>query len=740
MHSQKRVIWSISLAVSWLAFLSIQAQEGRFTDVTDSLGLSYSYGVGLEYQYGLTSFNCGISLCDWNGDGIDDVAYGSPSGQPLYLFTNQGDSFSPASLSGLSAEVGLSSCLIWVDYDNDGDKDLFLTNISPGINKLYRNDGAENFTDVTLGSGVWNGMPMHVYSVSWGDYNLDGWLDCYLVNRDLDALNLGTPNGSYNLLYKNNGDGTFEDVTEEAGVVDSSGLGYAVVFFDYNNDGWPDLYVGNDKDTCNKLYKNNGDGTFEDVSDPNTTGRCISAMGIDIGDYDHNGYLDLYVTNGPGGNLFLHNNGDGTFQELADSLGIPVGHNGWGTSFEDFDNDGYEDLFAVNGGVSIPEWNRNKLFYNQGDNTFVEDTTDQITLFPYHSYGSTLGDWNDDGYPDIAVMNVGGDPMKFWQNNGGDNNWIKLHFQGTASNRDAIGTWVEVWTGGQKQIRYTMCGTSFSSQYSNNYTVGLGQSQGVDSIMVKWPSGVINTIYDLAVNHHYFIVEDTVNTTVDCATLYYPDKDQDGYGDALADGTMNCAAPAGMVSNNLDCNDNDNAMHPGASETCDGLDNDCNGAVDDSLPVFTYYLDHDNDGFGDPESPLDTCQEASLADYVDNALDCNDNDENSNPDGTEVPNNDIDEDCDGADLVVATHNLSGDQQVTIFPNPVRELLRIDYQSSNGLQLQLFDSEGQLVNNRNLNAGEQSVIIDCATWSSGTYWLIITDRLNNVRIVERVIRV
>lgn len=729
---------SFNLLTFLLLFTFGHAQNSQFTDVTSALGLDYSYGVGLEYQYGLTSFNGGFSLCDFNEDGLDDLAYGSVAGMPIFVFENEGTFFNQVPSSSLPIEVGLSSSLTWVDYDNDGDKDLYLTNIS-GVNKLYRNEGAQNFTDVTISSGMWQ-ESLHAYSVTWGDYNRDGWLDCYVVNRDLDRLLMGMPPGSPNSLFKNNGDGTFEEVAEELGVLNPSGLGYAVVFMDYNNDGWPDLYIGNDKGTCNKLYKNNGDGTFSDVSEPNTTGQCMNAMGICVGDYDNNGYLDMYVTNGPGGNKFYQNNGDETFTELGESLGITVGHNGWGTSFEDFDNDGDEDLFAVNGGSSIVDWQRNKLFYNQGDNTFAEDLTDSITLFTYHTYGSSMGDWNNDGYYDLAVMNVGGDPMKFWQNKGGSNNWIKLNFQGTVSNRDAIGTWVEVWTAGEKRIRYTMCGNSFSAQYSENYIVGIGQHETVDSIIVKWPSGIINGLYDLTPNQNYFIVEDTLSTITDCSILYYPDQDGDGYGDTNITGVANCHQTIGMVNNNLDCNDNDSGINPDASEICDGLDNDCNSLIDENLPLFTFYRDSDNDGFGDLLTSIDTCQDVPIQGYVDNDLDCNDSDNTISPDGIEIPNNGIDEDCNGEDLLVGVNNLSNSQTVHLFPNPVKSDLIVQYQSKKDLTLQLFDYKGQLIKTQLLPSNKENATIAFNAIPKGIYWVIVSDRDSGGYFFEKVIRI
>lgn len=661
-QSSKQIIRCCFLVLSFSILIGFQvfSQQGIFIDVTEELGIDFSYGEGIEYAYGLISFNGGFSFIDINDDGLDDLAFGSADGDTLYVYLYEDGSYTPLPSGSMFSEMGISSCLYWVDYDNDGDKDLYVGRID-SYNKLYRNDGDGQFTDVTFDSGILAGIT-YTYSATWADFDNDGWLDLYFVNRDMGNVAVGLPPNSPNYMFRNNGDGTFENVTEEAGVRDHPGLGYGVVSVDYNNDGWPDIYVGNDKDTCNRLFKNNGDGTFEDVSDPNTTGRCISAMGISLADFDLNGHMDMYVTNGPGGNLLLQNNGDETFNEIGTELGVSVNHNGWGTIWEDFDNDGDEDIFAVDGGINLDAWLRNSLFLNQGDGTFVEDVTDSITLNMYQSYGATAGDWNDDGYVDIAVMNVGGDPAKFFQNRGGTNNWFKVRLQGVASNRDAIGTWIEVWCNGQKYIKYTTCGDSFASQSSNDYIFGLAQHEQVDSLILRWPSGVINNYYDLAVNQKMTFVEDLENSTGACLISYYPDTDSDGYGDASAEASLACQAPEGFVANNFDCDDTEMSIYPDAPELCDGLDNNCDGLTDEEIPIYTYYLDSDNDGFGDPLMALDTCLAEPLAGYVANDQDCDISNSSIYPDAPELCDG-LDNDCNGLvddEIPIYTYYLDTD--------------------------------------------------------------------------------
>ena len=714
------------------------AGYGQFVDMTAPLGLNYSFGDTPIYQDGITLFNGGFSLVDFDQDGWDDLSFGSAVGDTLYLYRNVQGSFEALPSGSLfPAETDHSSTLHWIDYDNDGDKDLYVAN-DEAVNHLYRNDGGMSFTDVTVSSGIWHDTTF-TYSVAWGDYDRDGWLDCYIVNRDLRSLFQGQSLNSPNALFHNNGDGTFTDVTLEAGVADESGLGFVATFADYDNDHWPDLFIANDKDTCNKLYRNNGNGTFTDVSEENSTGRCISAMGIATGDYDHNGYLDFYVTNGPGGNLMLQNQGDGTFTDHADSLGLFVGHNGWGTIMEDFDNDGDEDLFAVNGGTSINHWLRNPLWLNQGDGSFIEDTTNPITVDSFHTFGASLGDWNNDGFYDIAVMNTGGDPAQLWQHAGGDHHWIKLELEGVLSNRDGIGTWVEVWANGQRHIRYSMCGNSFASQYSDRYIIGLGAAEVVDSLRLSWPSGVINNYFELPVDQLHLLVEDTLNTNVNCSQLYYLDFDGDGYGTPFVSAQAGCFAPAGMVANNLDCDDLDPDHNPDTPEVCDGYDNNCNDEVDEELDQYTFYQDLDEDGFGDPTEVLTTCEDSPPPGYVSNNEDCNDEEATANPTGTEVPNNDIDEDCDGEVLIVGTSTTRPQLSVRLFPNPVQDILQVSYPNGRELELWIHLTDGRVALQRALPIRGEKVALDLRHLPAGIYILSVIDRESGATYQTKIVR-
>src|SRR3990172_4202490 len=273
-----------------LVLLSFQSQiisqQITFTDVAVSMGINHP----IQFIRG------SISFCDFNGDGKDDLSFSSIQGEPMYLYKNNSDLF-----TDVTSEMGLTDSfrtmnLLWSDYDNDGDKDLFAAvDDENTYSRLYRNDGASGFTDVTIESGIGT-VPSSCNAACWGDYNNDGWLDLYVTHYS---------EFEHNYLYKNNGDGTFMDVTDIAGVADTfylTGnfrLPLAVVFFDYNNDGWQDIYICNDHFTDNTLFKNNGDETFSDVSEQSNSNVSGFMMGIAVGDYDNNGYLDLYLSNDP---------------------------------------------------------------------------------------------------------------------------------------------------------------------------------------------------------------------------------------------------------------------------------------------------------------------------------------------------------------------------------------------------------------------------------------------------------
>ena len=474
------------------------AQQITFTNVAPIAGINHSYLIDF--------FAGGLGFCDANNDGYDDLTFSSQNDAEISTYKNQGSSF-----KNIFYRFGIenhleSKTILWADYDNDGDKDLYIANYTENIpeggkNRLFRNDRGA-FTDVTGEAGFLL-ENSHTTGACWGDYNNDGWIDLYEVNRSFSESNR---------LYKNNGDGTFTDVTIFAGVSDTYHKPLAVSFLDYDNDGWQDIYIDMDFRQGNVMFKNNGDGTFTDVSEISGTQLFFAAMGTAIGDFNNDGWIDIYVTNGPNGNGLLKNNGDNTFSEVAGILGLRVNKLCWGASFFDYDNDTDLDLFVcVSEGLNgqgDPE-RQNVLYNNNGDGTFTQAIGSGLDVDTSYSYGSAIGDYNNDGWIDLAILNANGTKSELWKNNGGTNNWIKILLQGTLSNRDGIGSKMEFYVQGKKFIRTTHCGISYQSQDSFTNTIGIGTAKEVDSIIIKWSSGTIDILKNIRANQFLKINEGT---------------------------------------------------------------------------------------------------------------------------------------------------------------------------------------------------------------------------------------
>jgi len=281
--------------------------------------------LGIDFICGTTSDGTGITFFDFDNDGWDDITLATADGKDLEFFKNNNGVFSSISLNIPSLNYQTKQ-VNWVDFDNDGDKDLFVTSKTSG-NKLFENTGNLNFVDITLTSGFPT-ENMFTYGASWGDYNNDGFLDVFISNRD--EVLFETPN----FLYKNNGDGTFTDVSNIVGLHTDSHSSFCSAFFDFNNDGWQDIFVANDRNIFeNYLYKNNGDGTFTDIGMSSGVGFLMDAMSATICDFNHDGWQDIYITNTFVGNKFMKNNGDETFTDIAESSGTIFEAIAWGAVF-----------------------------------------------------------------------------------------------------------------------------------------------------------------------------------------------------------------------------------------------------------------------------------------------------------------------------------------------------------------------------------------------------------------------
>jgi hypothetical protein len=463
----------------------------NFQDQANALGLGY--GTGNTY------LGSGVSFYDYNNDGWDDITVNTEDGISVRFFKNTNGTFSVDPIA-VPDVLYQTKQVNWVDFDNDGDKDIFVTS-DVNYNKLFENDGNFNFTDVTQTSGFPT-INMFTYGASWGDINNDGFLDVFISNRD------GTFTYT-NKLYQNDGDGTFTDVTVSAGV-DESRLSFCSAFFDYNNDGWQDIYVSNDKyTTANLLYENNGDGTFTDVSQASETDLILDAMTTTIGDFNNDGWFDIYITNTNQGNAFLKNNGDGTFTDIASTSGTTFDSFAWGAVFLDADNDKDLDLY-VSGAFDfeIPCCLPSAFYENIGEETFMMSASNGFSGDLRESYSNAIGDVDNDGLPDIVVTNNKHEDMFLWRNlSVTSNNYLKVKLEGVVSNKDGIGSKIEISVNGEKQYRYTLCGEGYLAQNSNSEFFGVGTATIIDYVKVTWLSGTEDILFDVPVNQTLNIVE-----------------------------------------------------------------------------------------------------------------------------------------------------------------------------------------------------------------------------------------
>jgi hypothetical protein len=460
-----------------------------------------------------TSFNfggAGVGFFDFNNDGWDDLTFLMENDSQVFYLNNNGQFHK---LPSFIFSQGETKQVLWVDYDNDGDNDLFVSMLNGPI-KLFQNDGNFNFTDVSFQAGL---SPVNAanYGANFGDYDKDGFLDFYICRY----VGSGNPMDItvVNNLYRNNGDGTFTNVTFQAGVADGIAPSFQAVWIDYDKDSWPDLYVINDRNSWgNTMYRNNGDGTFTDVTtQTNTELFGQDPMTATVGDFDNDGDLDIYMTNtalfpGPGQKkgMFLVNNGDGTFDEKAEQFGVDIDQYSWGATWIDFNNDTYQDLYVTTSRFSPLEPIVKNFFYvNSEAQVFIDSPDVFMGDHVARSMSVAKGDINNDGYADLVVSNVSPYRSFLWQNSGAQNNFIKITLQGTSSNKMAIGSWIYAYAGGNRYTHYTLCGENFVSQNSQHHIFGLANFEMVDSVVVEYLSGITDTYYNLAVNNHYTFIE-----------------------------------------------------------------------------------------------------------------------------------------------------------------------------------------------------------------------------------------
>ena len=481
----KIVIGLISLL--WLVHINAQDYE----DVSVSVGINHSFSSISNV------FGGGVSFMDFDGDGWDDVTLATALNEEVRFYKNiNGSSFTQVTFPGLS-DIGQNKQVLWIDIENDGDKDFFVANHDQA-NRLFENLGNMTFQDITVASGL-DLIEESTFGASFGDINNDGFLDLFIMNRNLF-------NQRNSIFYLNNGDKTFTNLTVSAGV-DNIPVGpFCGTFIDYNKDGFLDFFIAEDKYYGNVLFENNGNETFTDMSAPSGFQHPLDAMSVAPGDFDNDDDIDIYVTNTPlEGNHFFGNNGDNTFDTIEIQTNLVVHGFCWGANFLDVENDGDLDLY-ISAQYTPDSINSSHLFLNNGIGSFnIADPI--IPNDTCNSFSNAVGDYNHDGFPDIIVNNYDGTPSRLWKNTNNINNWLKIKLRGTESNIAGYGSKLEVYVNGEKQLRYMYANEGFICQNADHEIFGMGNVTNVDSIVVTWLSGIKDRITDIQANQEILIVE-----------------------------------------------------------------------------------------------------------------------------------------------------------------------------------------------------------------------------------------
>jgi enediyne biosynthesis protein E4 len=513
----------------------------RFTDVARSAGLVHPtiYGPVDHKDYIIETVGCGCAFIDYDNDGWMDllVLSGSrvekvPEGTSSRLYKNNHD----GTFTDVTEKAGLlrtswASAVTVGDFDNDGFDDLFISGY--GQNTLYKNNGNGTFTDITREAGLLNTIPRWGAGCSWVDYDRDGYLDLFVSNYlefDFEKAKKpgqdsncrwkdvpvncgprGLPFGTHS-LYKNSRDGKFTDVSKESGISTvAPGYGMTVVAADFDNDGWPDIYVACDS-TPSLLFRNKHDGTFEETA--LLSGAALSAdgleqagMGVGIGDVTLNGTLDIFKSHfADDTNVLYLNDGKGNFRDATIESGLAVENRfvGWGAGIVDLDNDGNPDLFVVTGNVypeveakvpSYPFKTPRVIFRNLGGGHFEEllDQAGPAIAEPHASRGCAFGDFDNDGDLDILIVNLNEPPSLLRNDLKTENHWLKTKLVGTRSNRSAIGTRVVCKYGNKQQAQELVSQSSFYSSNDPRLHFGLGKALSAD-LEIRWPNGSGQTI------------------------------------------------------------------------------------------------------------------------------------------------------------------------------------------------------------------------------------------------------
>ena len=545
---------SLGFALPLPRLLSSPHTPVTFGDVADSAGISFRHdNAASPEKYLIETMGSGCGWIDYNQDGLPDLYLVNGAATRVYaprhplrsaLYGNNGDgTFTDVTLkAGVGAEGLFGMGVAVGDYDNDGFPDLLVLGYGRCI--LYHNNGDGTFTDVTSRAGVQN-AGRWASSAAWFDFDNDGKLDLVIANyvdwspeRNFYCGDTGPGMRSYchpddfhgepPSLYRNNGDGTFTDVSKSSGVGLKGGNGLGVVTFDYDNDGWQDIFIANDH-MPNFLFHNNRDGTFREVGyvagvAVSADGQFEAGMGTDAADTTGSGRLDLIV-----GHLDMQlarvyqNMGAQTFEDatLRSKLSYSTYHmSTFGTRFMDYDNDGWSDLFMANGHVldNIERYHSDTkyaepkmMFRNTGHGVFENVSNDLGPDFqlPRVSRGAAIGDFDNDGDLDILVNNLGGAPQLLRNDGGNANHWLEILLIGTKSNRDGVGARVKVSAGNLVLYDQRKGGMSYQSAQDPRLHFGLGQNSSIDSIEIAWPSGMNTKLSNIKADQILAIKEGT---------------------------------------------------------------------------------------------------------------------------------------------------------------------------------------------------------------------------------------
>ncbi len=539
-----RVFAFLMVAVIAIFFFLSSADRPRFVQSIEASGIATSTTGG------------GVSWGDYNGDGYDDLLVRT-LGNRYRLYRNDGGTFRDITdVSGLSDAASNANAAVFGDYNNDGCSDIFMSlgftfEASGERDQLFKNNCDGTFTDVSREAGIF--ISHHGKGAAWADYNNDGYLDVYVAtygNIEFEKTEKEWRISGFtfepNVLYRNNGNGTFTDMAEAADVAgvpdceeylqdrnlpkaelrseptpwkfDGQKANWQPVWFDYNNDSFPDLFVSNEI-TISVLYRNNGDGTFTDTTEEAGFCQKQSSHGVAVGDYDGNGFLDLYVT-GSRRNFLWMNKGDGTFLEESEERGAAnFGYLGWGVGALDIENDGDLDVYVVNG--TSENASVKYTYKSRADIVFLNDGTGHFTRASIAGVEgddpkmfAAFADIDRNGFTDAFIIaehmvDMPQGISRLYRNLGTKNHFLTIRLVGERSNRDGVGARITLEDRGEKQIREVISGASMLSQNSLLQMFGVGSDLSIDKITIEWPSGIVQEIQDIAADHVLTVREGT---------------------------------------------------------------------------------------------------------------------------------------------------------------------------------------------------------------------------------------